>query len=58
MVSAIHQYESAIGTHVSPPPRSPPYLPPHPIPPGCHRVLALGTQGLISNSHCYLFYIW
>ena len=38
LVSAIHQHESAIGIHVSPPSHLPPDpTPPHPTPLGGHR---------------------
>ena len=32
MVFAMHQHESATGTHVSPHPEPPSHYPPHPIP--------------------------
>ena len=51
MVSAIHQYELAVGMHVSPPFGTPSHLPPHQIPPSCHRAWALGVPLRISNSH-------
>ena len=52
MVSAIHQYESAMGIHVSPLScELPSHLPPHPFPPGCHRALALGALCHAPNSH-------
>ena len=50
MVFAIHHYESAVGIDVSPPSCTPSHLPPHHIPPGCHRALALGWRHT-SNSH-------
>lgn len=37
LVSAIHQQESAIGIHMSPP-EPPSHFPPHPTPLGCPRV--------------------
>ena len=37
LVFAIHQHDSAIGIHMSPPSESSPHLPPHPTPLGCHR---------------------
>ena len=52
MAFAIHRYESAIGAHVSPHPEPPSHLPPHPIPLGCPRALALGALLHASNSHC------
>ena len=45
----VHQHESAIGIHVSPPSWT--HLPPHPIPPGLHRAVALGALCHSSNSH-------
>ena len=36
VVSAIPQYESAMGIHMSPPSWNPPHLHPHPMPLGCH----------------------
>ena len=43
MVFSTHQYELDIGICVSPNPNpeSPSHMPSHPIPPGCHRTLAL-----------------
>ena len=49
MVFVIHQYELAIGIHVSLPSWTP--LPLHPIPPRCHRAPALGALNYTSNSH-------
>ena len=43
MVFAIYQHESATGTYVSPHPEPSSHLPPHPIPLGCPRALALGA---------------
>ena len=51
VVSAIHQYESALGIHMSPPSWNPSHLPPHPIPLGCHRTPALGYLCHTANSH-------
>ena len=51
MVFAIHQYESAIGVHVSTHSEPPCHLPPHPISPGYHRALALGALHHTANSH-------
>ena len=43
VVFAIHQHESAMGTHVSPHPETLSYLPPHPILLGCPRAPALSA---------------
>ena len=43
MVFAVHQHESATSIHVSPHPEAPSHLPPHPIPLGCPRALALSA---------------
>ena len=43
MVFAIYQHESATGTYVSSHPEPSSHLPPHPIPLGCPRALALGA---------------
>ena len=46
MVFAIHGYELALGTHVSPPSWTPPpprHLRAHPVFPGCHRAPSLGA---------------
>ena len=51
MVFTIHQYESAIGIHVSPPSWTPSNLPPHTIPLGCPRALALGALLHAPNLH-------
>ena len=51
MASAIHKHESVISIHVSPPSWTPSHLPPHPIPPGCHRAPALGALCHTINSH-------
>ena len=55
---AIHQHESALGIHMSPPSWNATHLPPHPIPLGCHRALALGalphTSNLTDNLYLYL----
>ena len=51
MVYAIHQHESATSAHVSPHPESSLHLPPHPIPLGCPRALALSALLHASNLH-------
>ena len=43
MCFAILQHESATGIHVSPHPEPPIHFPPHPIPLGHPRALALGA---------------
>ena len=43
MVLAIYRYESATGAHVSSHLEPPSHLPPHPIPLGCPRALALSA---------------
>ena len=43
LVSAIHQYESATGIHVSLLLEPPSHLPTHPKPLGCHRALDLSV---------------
>ena len=43
VVFAIHRHESAMGAHALPDPEPPSHLPPHPIPLGCPRALALGA---------------
>ena len=48
VVFAIHWHESAMGVHVSPS-WIPSYLPPHPIPLGCHSALALSALFHASN---------
>ena len=48
---AMHQHESALGMHMSPPSWNPSHLPPHPIPLGCHRAVALGFLYHTSNTH-------
>ena len=40
---AIHQHESAVGTHVCPHPEHPSHLPSHPILLGCPRALTLSA---------------
>ena len=47
LVSAIHQHESATGIHMP----SPSYLPPHPTPLDCHRVLSLSSLRPTVDSH-------
>ena len=49
--TAIHQHELARGIHMSAPSWPPSYLPPHPIPLGCHRALALGSMCHTANSN-------
>ena len=51
MASAVHQHESAMGTHVTPPSCTLLPLPPHPVPPDCLRAPALGPLYHTSNSH-------
>ena len=51
MLFAIHQYESAIGIHVSAPSEAPSHLLLQSISPGCHRAPALGALHHTSNSH-------
>ena len=51
MVFAIHQHELATGTHVSPNPEPSSHLPPHPIPLGCPRALALSALLHALNLH-------
>ena len=51
MVFTIHQRESALGIHMSPPSWTRLPLSPHSTPLGCHRVLALGSLHFTSNSH-------
>ena len=51
MVFAIHQHESATGTHMSSHPESPSHFPPHPIPLGGPRALALSALLHASNLH-------
>ena len=40
---ALHGHESARGVHVSPLPKAPSHLPPHPIPLGCPSAPALSA---------------
>ena len=49
LVSAIHQHESAIGIHMSPPKQT--SLPPHSTPLHCHRALDLSSLHHTANSH-------
>ena len=51
MVFTIHQHESATSTQVSAPPEPLSYLPPHPIPLGCSRTMALSA--LLHSSNLY-----
>ena len=51
MLFTIHPHESATGTHVFPHPELPSHLPPHLIPLGCPRALALGSLLHVSNLH-------
>ena len=51
MVFAIHRRESAMGIRVSHHPEPPSHLPPHPIPLGCPRALALSDLLHASNLH-------
>ena len=48
---AIHQHESAIGIHMSPPSCTLAPTSLSPIPPDCHRAPALGSLCRIANSH-------
>ena len=48
-------HESAIGIHVSPPPE--PHFPPHRIPPGCRRALALVPCVIHQTLTGYLFHV-
>ena len=43
VVFTMHSHESAMGTHVSPHPEPQSHFPPHPIPLGCPRALALSA---------------
>ena len=52
MAFAIHQYEPAIGIHVSTPSEAPSHLLLQSISPGCHRAPALGALHHTSNSQC------
>ena len=51
MVFAIHQYEFALGIHVSFHPEPPSHLPLWPIPLGCHRTPALFVLLHAANLH-------
>ena len=51
MISAVHQRESAIGLHMSPPSVPPFHLSPHPTCLGCNRAPALGSLHHTANSH-------
>ena len=55
MVFAIHQYDSAIGIHMSPLSRTASHLPSHSVPLGCHRTPALGallhTPNMFKNKY-------
>ena len=50
-------HESAIGIHVSPPPEPPRDFPPHGIPPGCRRALALVPWVIHQTLTGYLFHV-
>ena len=52
MVSAIYQYEPAIGIHAAPHPESFFHISPPPILLGCPRALALSALLHASNLHC------
>ena len=47
LISAIHQHESAVSIHMSPPS----HLPFHPIPLGCHRAPDLSSLCRMANFH-------
>ena len=49
LVSAIHQHDSAVGIHMSPPKQT--SLPPHSTPLHCHRALDLSSLHHTANSH-------
>ena len=51
IVLAIHWNESAMGARVSPHPEPASHFPPHPIPLGCPRALALSALLHASNLH-------
>ena len=51
MIFAVHQHEPATGIHVSPHPETRSHIPPHLIPLGCPRALALGALFHASNLH-------
>ena len=55
MVLAIHQHESVIGIHVSPPSWPPSQILPHPIPLGCPRALGLGVLHWSSILHTVMY---
>jgi len=51
VVFAIHQCEPVMSVHVFPHPEQPSQLPPHPIPLGCPRALAVSALLHASNLH-------
>jgi len=53
LVSAIHQYESAIGIHVSSPSWT--SLPPPTPSLGCHRAAGLSSLSHTANSHYFIY---
>ena len=57
-VFAIHRHESATGIHVSPDPEPRSNLPPHPVPPGCPRALALGALFHASNLALVIYFTY
>ena len=52
---AVHQYESSIGTRVSPSSWTTPHLPPHPVPLGCHGTPFAYICESVSLLHWHLF---
>lgn len=51
LVSAIYQYKSALGIHMSLPHESPSHLLSHSTPPSYHRALALSSPHYTANFH-------
>ena len=47
----MHACELAKGIHMSPPPKSPSHLPPHPTPLGCRRAVVWGSPNHTANRH-------